>query len=327
MNKEIQSKEKLNHITEGQLNKVLRKIITNEKLDKRDASVCFELIFKAGASFPKDKDTILAAIENEFNDVVKMSIKQDAIVEEEFFIKALEMNDISLAEYLLDKANTLSNNWGAGISKAIILNQVELVKKFINLGYDINSNDGFALLTAIRCKCEEIFDLLVEAGADVKINNNTPICVATSEAENINIVKKLIDLGVDVTTQNNSALINCVQNDKYGTHLQILNLLIESGCDVTARNCEAFNYCIRNGNNLFVEILVSTNKISSEVIESSLVYVCKTAFNYDTVKILLNYTKNKYVLETCLKLMKKYKHNVNGKRIYKLLKLAKDIAS
>jgi len=171
-------------------------------------------------------------------------------------IKLLEKNGAG-KEDLSDKAY---------LFKAVAKGGLAKVKSLINAGMDVNTRDNYgmiALVNASRNGHTEIVKFLIDNGADKSYFEDA--LIATS---NIDIVKLLIDYGVDINASNryynnaltlaavygysdivkllieNGANINyageegstALMNASSQNHIEIVKLLLDNGADVNAIN-------------------------------------------------------------------------------------------
>ena len=133
---------------------------------------------------------------------------------------------------------------GLDVSKIdtdIFLNaNYQAAKKLIRLK-NITDDDIYTIFyRAIKKQKTDIVKMLVEKGLDVTAHDNNAIIIlseTTYYCEDIikNLVDVLVEAGADVTARNNQAVINATK--KYNS--KVLKVLIEKGADVQAQNNRA----------------------------------------------------------------------------------------
>ena len=93
-----------------------------------------------------------------------------------------------------------------------------------------------AVLWACKREDVEVLKILIELGVDVTVKDNLPIMVAANRG-NVEMVKLLIEAGTDVTTSRNYPIRLASQQG----YKEVVELLIEAGADVTAD----YNYALK----------------------------------------------------------------------------------
>jgi ankyrin repeat protein len=134
--------------------------------------------------------------------------------ESEFLLRTAKSNKNPIVSKMLISAGAKVNYSGEFNSRAIILasgvnKNVEVIKLLINSGADVNAR-GYKgetpLMHALRNKNLKVARYLIEAGADVKARddkgNTTLLHLVKKEIDAPDIVKLLIDKGVDTTAEN-----------------------------------------------------------------------------------------------------------------------------
>lgn len=125
-------------------------------------------------------------------------------------IQALEKNSVKDAEYALEKGANPDSVTLTPLHVAVKRRNINLIKLLLDCKADINIKDSMnendsVLHTAIHWSApEEIFDFLVKKNASLDIQNNngnTPLHCAVS-AQNVSLVKKLLEYKAPIFVQN-----------------------------------------------------------------------------------------------------------------------------
>ncbi len=159
------------------------------------------------------------------------------------------------------------------IQKATILmiaiiynNKIEVIKKIIEMGADVNlcdenKNTAF-LYSALYYNNPDIFDLLIENGADKNVKNilwANAIMVSLYNKE-LDILKRLIDLGLDINIQNKGGWTPLMSIALDFCSLEKAKTLIEHGADINLKNKtdkSALDIAKEFGNNEFIDYINS----------------------------------------------------------------------
>ncbi len=144
---------------------------------------------------------------------------------------------------------------GAGkLHSAITYGQkIEFVKMFIQEGDDVNavSYEHTPLMLAAECLSEEIVRILLDEGADVNAGKSALIIVAQQNDSSVEIVRMLIQAGVNVHAvdeQGNNALTYAARNG----HVEIVKELLKAIGDVKLCDKRALIAAVKNG---YVEVV------------------------------------------------------------------------
>ncbi len=114
------------------------------------------------------------------------------------------------------------------------------VKKYIKEGADVNdSNDTeeSVLACALRYRCDdEIIELLVESGADLNDFNEDGVNILDYAImyNKLDLVKKIIDSGVDVNKTNRPSRFTALMGAVCYGRGEIVKILLENGADKSA---------------------------------------------------------------------------------------------
>lgn len=156
-----------------------------------------------------------------------------------------------LREYL--NYNEDNKNYILKIAHAVVREKrTEMMEMLINeFGFDVKSGNNFCLKMCIESffPSFEMFKLLIENGADIHCSDNTYdnksdyIMYTACKCGHTNIVKYLIDLGVNVNGNNGDYLVAGIIHK----HADIIKLLLMNGFDTNLLN----SYPINNGKSLF----------------------------------------------------------------------------
>lgn len=116
--------------------------------------------------------------------------------------------DVKMVNLLLEKGmdvNEVNNDHMTPLSVAAFTGQVEIVKTLLNKGADANMTDinkTPPLFRAIQKQHREVFDLLIERVKDLNHRDefgNTALVYACSESYDIEIIKKILENGADIS--------------------------------------------------------------------------------------------------------------------------------
>ena len=159
------------------------------------------------------------------------------------------------------------------IQKATILmitiiynNELDVIKKIIEIGADINicdenKNTAF-LYAALYYNNPNIFEILIENGADKNAKNilwANAIMISLYNKE-ISILKKLIELGLDINIQNKGGWTPLMSIALDFCSLEKAKTLIEHGADINLKNKtdkSALDIAKEFGNNEFIDYINS----------------------------------------------------------------------
>lgn len=101
--------------------------------------------------------------------------------------------------------------------------------------FDINYNQSELLMHSTLGCDYPIVKLLLENGINVTAQDNQAIINACTESLNIEMIKLLIEYGADVTAQNNKAIVTACE---CAASIDIMKLLITHGADPLANDNE-----------------------------------------------------------------------------------------
>lgn len=113
----------------------------------------------------------------------------------------------------------------------------EKVKELLTDGIstDIDVRDGYTVLDIAlrRYHRFDIVKILLDSGLDINYHNCNyfPLRFASSHGD-LEVVKYLINNGIDIHVDNDIALWDAAKNG----HLEVVKLLVENGADIHARN-------------------------------------------------------------------------------------------
>ncbi len=127
------------------------------------------------------------------------------------------------------------------INQNVIDNDLEGVKKDLAAGVLDLDNDGIAYLeTAIKNQNFEMVKLFVNKNPDILIGDHL---VEACKNDDVDIVKYILDMGVDPNSKNGLPLIKAVRKGKF----ENVKILLDYKADVHVRNDEAVEAAVWNG--------------------------------------------------------------------------------
>jgi hypothetical protein len=202
-------------------------------------------------------------------------------------------------------------------------NNIELTKKNLYWGADIHVDKDQAFLYACMYDDINLVKFLLENGKfkfnSIKDQFGNPILISLIKLNYINLIKLLLDYGVDVNIEynNKTPIVLAVDYNNY----DIIKLLIKYGADIHYNNGLAFNNAMTfrtftqnfkiNVIELFLEYGINNNILNNNFVKSIEIHL-----NYDLVKLFLEYGANvHYNNDFALKKAIDYKY----KHIIKLL--------
>jgi ankyrin repeat protein len=166
-----------------------------------------------------------------------------------------------LVEFLLDKGSNVnthdSSKWSA-LMVAAHYSHEKIVQILLDRGADINAvnDDGNTALIysqkSVDCN-DKILKLLLERGAEINISNKKGETALMKAAESG--CKKNVEILLDHGSEKKYALISAASHD----HIEIVKLLLDLGVDINARDNKdrtALMCASRSGNKETVEFLL-----------------------------------------------------------------------
>ena len=118
------------------------------------------------------------------------------------------------------------------------------IKKYIKDGADVNDAEESVLALAMRYRCDfDLVMLLIDAGADIYDFDEEGVSIFEMAItyDNIEMVKQIIDKGVDVNnTQRRSRFTPLMTAACYG-RTEIAKLLLEQGADKSAKDSKGIS--------------------------------------------------------------------------------------
>ena len=91
-----------------------------------------------------------------------------------FLIKAVPLNDIKGAKYLIKRGAEVRSYGNLAICYSSYLGLEEMTSILIRAGADVNAENGYPIQASFEKGYTKIVDMLCEAGADIKKINNHP---------------------------------------------------------------------------------------------------------------------------------------------------------
>ena len=187
-------------------------------------------------------------------------------------IKALKNNDYKYAEYILSLKSL-------PIVPTIILININNIKMYnIFKKYDIiSTNDIYRNIIYNNQSTPFIIRCIKEY--DKEINLNRALSAASFHG-NVNIVKTLIEMGVDINIKRPS---NPLLNAVYNNHLEIVQILIDNGAKVDIHIYKAATsltfVCFQK--HIKIKEIINENYGLKSLFTYSLRYVKKNEISYD----------------------------------------------
>ena len=123
-----------------------------------------------------------------------------------------------------------------------------IVEKNDNLAADATN---FVTKATLECSID-MFKLLINLGADVTYNNNEAIILLAGHKNSMEKVNILIENGADITDQNGSALVFASLKNNF----EMVKFCIEKGIDPNVKDGEALICAADNGNIEIVKYLL-----------------------------------------------------------------------
>ncbi len=133
----------------------------------------------------------------------------------------------SLVQALLDgdaNPNYAGSAFKSSLELAVEGGDANVVKILIHAGANPNATAIYSapLNTAVRCQREDLFDLLLKAGAEL---NETDSLCAASKNEDLEMVRRLLELGADPEDQ------DAIQVASKLANTEIFNLIMKKHCE------------------------------------------------------------------------------------------------
>jgi ankyrin repeat protein len=153
------------------------------------------------------------------------------------FIKAVENGRVDKVKHYISK-NVDINKKSILDETALMIatqhNQIEIVKLLIEEKADLNAVDSHgvsALIMAVIYQKKDIAKLLIQAEADVNYEDQGPLHWAVCFGEQTEIIKILLDKGINLKERNGSLIIAASNG-----YIATVKLLLEAGAEINAQN-------------------------------------------------------------------------------------------
>lgn len=193
---------------------------------------------------------------------------------------AIKANFVEIAKYFLDTVNIdvnmITENGESALGVAIYANQVGMAELLLNSGANINYyseyiDKGFnredpPLYRAVQNGSLLMVDLLLSRGARIeeeKFTKTTILHLAVSSKNN-EVVKRVLDLGVDVHCKRETYPYGNVSPLLLAIHLKVKDIvltLIEHGCNINDKTIikgkcvSSIDIALKRGNNFLIMLL------------------------------------------------------------------------
>lgn len=160
---------------------------------------------------------------------------------------AIENGDLELVKILLDKKgiylNTKNNRKQSPLDCAIDSRHVEIIKILLNTkGIEVSETELTQKLLRIFAlnPCLDIAELLIQFGADVHAkdsvrNRENTLLIYAAQREKTEVVKFLLEKGVDVNARNSEGL-TALAEAVVKKNLKVLEILLEHKADTSIRD-------------------------------------------------------------------------------------------
>ncbi|AVG46647.1 ankyrin repeat protein [Acanthamoeba polyphaga mimivirus] len=165
------------------------------------------------------------------------------------------------------------------------------IVKYLNNAYPRNNADkNYCMQNALKNNHYDLAKYLVSIGANINLFCNEGIIDLSKDSRNINNIKLLLNLGVNVDKQNfdgNTALMIACKYSNINNNMDTIKLLLNHGANVKIQN--------KFGKNALILAGIYINSGSNmETVELLLNHGSDYAIRDDTGRCFLNYIRSDY---------------------------------
>ena len=156
--------------------------------------------------------------------LIEMGATQDGI--DAAFVNISNQKNMGMIRYLIKKGANVSANSNAPILNACSNTNIPLIEFLRDHGADIRADDDLALRQAAQNGNLKIVEYLVDAGADPNALDSDAITqIKRFNAHQCQVIRFLVEKGVNVKAKNNALIKNSVKYDKFS----MFTYLLENG--------------------------------------------------------------------------------------------------
>jgi ankyrin repeat protein len=193
-----------------------------------------------------------------YTEKVEKSIKNDVdihINNEEALKLACSKGNIEIIKLFLDNGADIHVNEDEPISIAATNGHTEAVKLVLKAGANIHAKNDACFKSASKSQHLALVQFLLNGDFDFP---NEILLLGFSNLGDITQIRKLLQKGIDIHIEEESALLNAVR----GNHLELVRFLLENGANIHAQQNIAFNYARNNKPmiNLLQEFSINSNE-------------------------------------------------------------------
>ena len=260
--------------------------------DKEKISLisCSKIIYNFKLLLMLDSEYYLEEINNNWR--VKNILIKDFSLESEHEIKEL-LKDLIPESIVVNSKYTkfISNNTNIKLfySEEIINKLVYCEYSYLAMKIMLNNDESINNINEQFKEASwrgylDVVKLLINLGADISIDNNDAIITASRQGR-LSMVELLIELGADVHAQNNLAIIEASASGR--GNLSMVKLLIENGADVHAQNNQSIIWASCNDHLSVVKLLINSGADIHAQNNKAFKYAERYEY-WDLIKLLKN---------------------------------------
>nr|WBF70578.1 putative ankyrin repeat protein [Megavirus caiporensis] len=183
----------------------------------------------------------------------------------DLYLKAGYYGRIDIVEYMMNMNIHDSHHHSKILTSSSCRDDIKMIEFMLQNGVDIQSGVDLAIINISKTNISQYdkinrFQLLMEHGANLFAHSNIIFFDGVSFGY-IEIVKLCINHGIDVTIQNNRAIILASESSAYcccnnETSLNVVKLLVQNGADIHVEEECVLKKAIRVNNIELVEYLL-----------------------------------------------------------------------
>lgn len=200
---------------------------------------------------------------------------------------ACKLGDLAQIQRIIE-SNAKTKNFLNDVIYSACFNGYLSIVKYLNNTYPHNNADkNYCMQNALKNNHYDLAKYLVSIGANINLFCNEEIIDLSKDSKNINKVKLLLNLGVNVDKQNyhgDTALMIACKYANINNNMDTIKLLLDHGANVNIKN--------KFGKNALILAGIYVNSGSNiETIELLLNYGSDYATRDDTGRCFLNYIR------------------------------------